>query len=179
MNAINMLDPRLKPATAAEIENALRLLVNALKTPDGLDFSALLAGYQVALEGFPKWAIANAARKFLRGDVGGQSTVFCPLPPKLAEAVKIEMAPVYRQVDRENAKARIRREAAEFESKVVRTPEARRHISASYAAFCAAYVKTSPHSASVRLDPSLIEQVPDAPTTWERLRWEERGGNRG
>ncbi len=178
MSAISTMDPRLTPATPGEIEDALRLLCNSLRAPEGVDNAVLLVGYRVALEGYPRWAIANAARRFVRGEVPGQSKSFCPRPPELADAVRTEVAPLHRQIEREAMRARNGAEAAEF-APVHRTPEARSRGAAIYAKFCAEQAEQQKHVVAPSLDPALVEHVPDAPTTWERLKWERRGGDRG
>src|SRR5690606_40287311 len=82
MTAISQQDPRLTPARPEEVVTALRLICNSLRPIEGSDIEMTLAGYRVALEGCPAWAIANAVRRFLQGKVPHQSKVFCPKPPE-------------------------------------------------------------------------------------------------
>jgi len=179
MTAIATTDPRLKPAEPEEIVEALRLLCNSLRAPEDSDMEVVLAAYRVALAGYPRWAIANAARKFVRGEVPNQSLVFCPRPPELSAAVRNEMGPVYREIEHERRKARRALENAEFRREVRRTPSDKQRAEAIYRRFCESY-EASKSAGSVdepvKLDPALVAQIDDAPETWERARWILNGG---
>lgn len=182
MTQMTTLDPRLKPAEPQEIAEALRLLCSSLRAPDGSDTDMMLAAYGVALSGYPTWAIANAARKFVRGEIEGQSLAFCPRPPELGAAVRKEMEWVYREIERERRTARIARENAEFRREVRRTPAEKQRAAELYRQFCEQHKSArSPGIAQdrVQLDPALVAQIDDAPTTWERLNWTLRGGRHG
>jgi hypothetical protein len=139
----------------------------------------MLAGYGVALAGYPRWAIANAARKFVRGEVAGQSLAFCPRPPELATVVRAEMMPVYRQVEREAQAAAQRRDMAELRARPVPTDASRQRVAALVADLHRDDAARGGDKGGSALDPALLAMVPDAPTTFERLRWIERGGGHG
>jgi len=143
-----------------------------------------LAGYRVALEGCPAWAIANAVRRFLQGKVPHQSKVFCPKPPELREAVDAEMAPVLRRIEHEKRQGRLREEAARFATPVKRTDGEKARAAELYAEFCRKHAETAPEGhisepERATLDPEKLAMIPDAPTTFERLAWINRGGQHG
>lgn len=180
MSEISIADPRLKPASKGEIEQALRLLCNSMRAPEGGDFEALFRAYIVALDGCPAWAVANAVRRFVQGKVPDQSLVFCPYPPGLRQAVDREMAPVVRQVEAEMRQNKLKAEARAYRSTVQRTPEARQRVATAMEAYRESRRKLErKEQTSSKLDPELVAMVPDAPTTFERLRWLERGGDNG
>lgn len=99
MQDITTTDGRLKPANGHEITEQLHLLFASLPLQAGSDPKTALSGYLIAMQGRPCWAIENAVRKFLRGEIAGASRKFCPRPPELAEAVVAEMAHVYEEID--------------------------------------------------------------------------------
>lgn len=159
---------------------ALRLLCNSLRPIEGSDLDVTLAGYLMALEGCPAWAIANAARRFLQGKVSGQSMVFCPRPPELRVAVDRELAPVHREIEGEARRMRLHAEAARYPDIPPQTDEARARVAAAYTAYCRGHTAMLARAGggvdAPVLDPDLVAMTPDAPTTWERMGWLERGG---
>lgn len=108
MNALAKIDDEFAPASGAEIAEHLHLLFSAMPMQAGSDPKTALAGYLVALQGRPAWAIEKAVTMFLRGEVDGASKKFCPRPPELAEVVGQVLSPV---LDEREAKAK--REAEE------------------------------------------------------------------
>lgn len=70
-----------------EVAEALGLL-RCLAPPAGGDHGTLLRDYGLALGEYPKWAIVAVVRKFLRGEVDGQSLVSCPTTADLVAAVR-------------------------------------------------------------------------------------------
>lgn len=53
----------------------------------------MVAGYAIAIEGLPTWAISEAVRRWLRGDVlEGANLAFPPSPPQLRKMAMEELA---------------------------------------------------------------------------------------
>jgi hypothetical protein len=102
-------------------------ICNGFRSSDWSDHQAMLAGYLVALEGYPEWAIVSAGRKFMRGEVKGQSLAFSPLPAQLAVAVVAELGPVYREMADRVARDRAARERRR-EANCAASPEERERM---------------------------------------------------
>ena len=88
MNQIATIDERLVPAVAADIGACLSDMWEVLPLHAGDDPKRRLAGYLLALNGNPLWAIQETARRFIRGEVKGQSTRWSPHPPELAQVAR-------------------------------------------------------------------------------------------
>ncbi len=94
MNALVPIEDQLKPAAGAEIAEQLHLLFSAMPMQAGSDPKTALTGYLIALQNRPLWAIEEAVKRFLRGEVAGASKKFCPRPPELAEIVADVLSPI-------------------------------------------------------------------------------------
>lgn len=163
---------------------ALRLLCNSLRPIEGSDLEMTLAGYRVALEGCPAWAIANAVRRFLQNKVPHQNKVFCPRAPELRAAVDAEMAPVMQQIEYERRRGRLRDEQSQLASPVRRTDGEKARAAQLYAEFCDLHAQACAGDEGAKprraaLDPEKLAMVPDAPTTFARVGWLNRGGQHG
>lgn len=99
-------DPRLTPATAEQATRQLQLLFSNLPVKGGESPQAVMAGYLLAVESYPLWAIEAAVKAFLRHEVPGQSKAFCPRAPELSAAIKDVLAPVYGELQRARDTAR-------------------------------------------------------------------------
>jgi hypothetical protein len=74
----------LKPASNAEIAEALKFLFGSLPLPKGTDPELAIFGYVKALSGLSLIAIENGFSKVLRGECQDVNRSFCPRPPELA-----------------------------------------------------------------------------------------------
>lgn len=72
----------------------LNRIFRALPIRGGAEPAKMLEVYFDALDGYPAWAIGQAATRFIRGNVDKQSMQFCPRPPELARIVQEELQPV-------------------------------------------------------------------------------------
>ena len=86
-NLPSTTDPRLRAATAEQATRQLQLLFSNLPVKGGESPQAVMAGYLLAVESYPLWAIEAAIKAFLRHEVPGQSKSFCPRAPELSAAV--------------------------------------------------------------------------------------------
>lgn len=105
-NLPSTTDPRLRAATAEQATRQLQLLFSNLPVKGGESPQAVMAGYLLAVESYPLWAIEAAIKAFLRHEVPGQSKSFCPRAPELSAAVKAVLAPVYGELQRARDQAR-------------------------------------------------------------------------
>ncbi len=82
-----------KPASAAEISEALQILFSSMPLPRGADPKNAAVGYISALNGFTVEAITAGILRFLRGECSDVSPKFCPHPPELATIIRTTVAP--------------------------------------------------------------------------------------
>ncbi|MDR9813752.1 hypothetical protein [Rhizobium hidalgonense] len=83
-------DHLFRPASHADLVNALRLLSNALPGRQPVDMQLMLAAYEVALEGVSRWGLAQATREILQGSLPHG---FMPSPPELRREIDRIMGP--------------------------------------------------------------------------------------
>lgn len=105
MNELARIDDRLIPASNAEIAEQLEILWEALPLPTGAKPEMRLTVYIMALQGWPLWAVKEAFKKFIRGEVKGASQKFCPRPPELGGAIYEIMLPYHEEAERKRAAA--------------------------------------------------------------------------
>lgn len=81
---------KFPPASRAERAKAIAMLFTAMKASDKGDADAAMTAeiYDIALEGWPAWAVDSAVTAYIRGEVDGASKVFVPATAELAETVK-------------------------------------------------------------------------------------------
>lgn len=115
MNAVAKIDDEFVPASGAEIAEHLHLLFSAMPMQAGADPKTALSGYLIALQGRPGWAIEEAVKRFLRGEVDGASKKYCPRPPELAEIVAEVISPM---VERKEAEAKKESEARRLREQI-------------------------------------------------------------
>lgn len=82
-----------KPASLAEISDALQVLFDALPFQRGAKTDNVAAAYLESLRGLSAEAINAGVRKFLRGECEGVSPRFVPTPPELAQIVRKTVVP--------------------------------------------------------------------------------------
>lgn len=82
------MNQHLKPASIAEISQALERLFEALPFQRGAKSDNVASAYFEALRGSTSEAIAAGVSKFLRGECEGVSPRYVPTPPELARIVR-------------------------------------------------------------------------------------------
>lgn len=91
---MNQTSPSSKPASAAEISDALRVLFDAgLPFQRGARAEGVAMAYVEALSGMTLEGIHAGIRKFIRGECEDVSPRFVPTPPELARIVRATVVP--------------------------------------------------------------------------------------
>ncbi len=158
-------------SSRSEITQALSLLRSLPRRATDTGQGKLnLEAYFIALEGVTRWGLSEAIKAILKGALGHG---FMPSPPELRRQYEVAMKPVYDQWQRANREAREMAERqAERKTEIVRTPEARAKIAATYAAFCASHPSkqsvSEPDAFRIEADDPRLASIPDAKTGWRK-----------
>ena len=123
--------------------------------------------YHVALEGVTRYALNEAVKAILRGALGH---TFFPSPVELRQQCDAAQRPVNEQLRRERVSSDQARESAAWRRlRAQRTPAEIERVKAAYARACelhaAACGQLQPDPRPI-LDPKLLAQIPDAPSTF-------------
>jgi hypothetical protein len=142
-------------------------LLAALPARAADDVAVDKGAYYIALEGVTRYGLQEAARVILKGGLGH---TFFPTPVELRQKCDSAMSWHQRERERHHRVIRQTEENAAFNrSDALKTQEARRRVTEVYAEFCAGYDATKPVD-RIWLDPELVAQIPDAPTTFKRMK---------
>lgn len=125
--------------------------------------------YQIALEGVSRYALNEAVKAIIRGALGH---TFFPTPVEIRQECNRAIEPIARAAERQRMNEDQARERVEFEKRIqARSPEELARVRAVYENFCKQHEASKPakvEEAAVVLDPDLLAQVPDAPSTFRR-----------
>jgi len=122
--------------------------------------------YLVALDGVTRYALSEGVKAIMRGALGH---TFFPSPPELRQQCDAAQRPHLehaRRIRLTEEQERERREEAAI--RAGQTQAARARVSAAYERFCAGYQQ--PTEFVPTLDPGLVAQLPDAPSTFSKAR---------
>jgi hypothetical protein len=95
------VEARIEDLEAAEIacdvDNSMAVLAGLVEAFASARLTdeqarARAKGYMTALEGMPTWAVAEAARRWLRAECGPQNYDFAPSPPRICQICKDVLA---------------------------------------------------------------------------------------
>lgn len=128
--------------------------------------------YFVALEGVTRYALSEAVKGVMRNKLGH---TFFPSPVELRKLCDEAQAPHSRMAERIRQREQQSRENAEFNRIAAqKTPQVIARQQAVYRDFCERHSKQKAKEADrfgPPLDPELLAKVPDAPSTFEKLKW--------
>lgn len=166
--------PTLRPdtstrATQAQILQALASLA-VLPSRQADDAALDSKMYQIALEGVSRYALNEAVKAIVRGTLGH---TFFPTPVEIRQECNRAIEPIARAAERQRMNEEQARECIEFEKRIqARSPEELDRVRAVYEDFCRQHAASKPVSVeekTVFLDPDLLAQVPDAPSSFKKM----------
>lgn len=125
--------------------------------------------YFIALEGVSRYALNEAVKAIIRGTLGH---TFFPTPVEIRLQCNKAIEPIAREAERQRMNQQQARERISYEKRMrARPPEEIARVRAVYEKFCEQHKASKPVSEEGRiiLDPELLAQVPDAPSTFKRI----------